>query len=308
MAAIATASRRFEETVQANHEGSDDLPKAKKGRFLAEGYCDSLQSDSTPQEKRPVLPLLRRLLTEVNRRSVQSPEELLGFEELADFWEATTPTAEDSAKIAQLRKQLSTALHQFFRSRWPIAKADWTPEEMARGLDRPTGNRSLGEFQVDLSASGVPYINAARIPGLVPGVSFVATQHPLPSTVEHFWHMVLQLQPTVIVMLNGHSSSEDLQDGYALAPYWEQSSVRGFDLDIQEVRHEKASDCCVRMLSCKRGSKAWQGPQLAVPWWRDQSEPDWHLFLELNKLVDSFLTPGKSHSVFVHCAGGIGRA
>ncbi|CAJ1428285.1 unnamed protein product, partial [Effrenium voratum] len=134
------------------------------------------------------------------------------------------------------------------------------------------------------------------------------TQHPLPSTVEHFWHMVLQLQPTVIVMLNGHSSSEDLQDGYALAPYWEQSSVRGFDLDIQEVRHEKASDCCVRMLSCKRGSKAWQGPQLAVPWWRDQSEPDWHLFLELNKLVDSFLTPGKSHSVFVHCAGGIGRA
>ncbi|CAK9058789.1 unnamed protein product, partial [Durusdinium trenchii] len=154
--------------------------------------------DMPVAEKKPMLPLIRRLVSEVNRRILQSPEELLSFEELADFAEATTPSAEDSSKIVQLRQQLCTALHQYFRKRWPIAKADWTPQEMARGLDRPTGNRSLGRFQVDLSAVGVPYINAAYVPGLTEEVSYVVTQHPLPSTVGHFWQMVIHLQPTAI--------------------------------------------------------------------------------------------------------------
>ncbi|CAE7177984.1 PTPRR, partial [Symbiodinium pilosum] len=45
-----------------------------------------------------------------------------------------------------------------------------------------------------------------------------------------------------------------------------------------------------------------------VPWWRDQSEPPLQRFLQLDKLMDSFLTPGTSPCALVHCAGGIGRA
>eukprot|EP00434_Breviolum_minutum_P022663 symbB.v1.2.020000.t1/scaffold1659.1/size107071/2 len=183
---------------------------------------------------------------------------------------------------------------------------------MARGLDRPTGNRSLGRFQVDLRAVGVPYINAANIPGLIEEVSYVVTQHPLPSTVVHFWHMVFELKPTAIVMLNGHIHADEVQDGFALAPYWEASSLHGdtFDLRLEETREDEASSCNVRMLRCQRKSddSTWLGPQIVVPWWRDQSEPPLEGFLQLDRLVDSFLTPAKRHSVLVHCAGGIGRA
>eukprot|EP00913_Durusdinium_trenchii_P014661 g13755.t1 len=78
---------------------------------------------------------------------------------------------------------------------------------------------------------------------------------------------------------------------------------------MQETREDTASNCLVRMLVCQQeGAAVWRGPQIVVPWWRDQSEPPLDHFLELDKLLDSFLDPGKSHCVLVHCAGGIGRA
>lgn len=287
-------------------------PNAKRARFAkSEGAPGSANASepSEPPTKRAVLPLLRRLISDLNRRILQSPQELLSFEELEDFAEATTPSEDEPAKIAQLRKQLTTALHQYFRSRWPTAKSDWTAEEMARGLDRPTGNRSLGAFAVDLSAVGVPYINAAKVPGVAAdAISYLVTQHPLPATVGHFWRMVLHLRPTVIVMLNGHVTSDAAQDGFALAPYWEPTAVEGFSLAVEEVRYDSASECSVRMLRCKHGDEVWSGPQIVVPWWRDQSEPPLGSFLQLDRLVDSFLTSGTSQCVLVHCAGGIGRA
>eukprot|EP00435_Cladocopium_sp_Y103_P015618 s2479_g3.t2 len=271
-----------------------------------------MSSDLLEPEKKPVLPLIRRFLSEVNRRILQTPEELLSYQELRDFAEATIPSAEDSSKIVQLRQQLCTALHQYFRKRWPITKVDWSAEEMARGCDRPTGNRSFPPFQVDLSAAGVPYINAATVPGRVEEVSYVVTQHPLPSTVLHFWQMVLELQPTAIVMLNGHIHVDESQDGFALAPYWEPSAVVApMELRVEETREDSASECNVRMLMCQRSEplpRCWRGPQIVCPWWRDQSEPPMEGFLQLDRLLDSFLTPGKVHSVLVHCAGGIGRA
>eukprot|EP00931_Biecheleriopsis_adriatica_P123357 TRINITY_DN9838_c0_g1_i3.p1 TRINITY_DN9838_c0_g1~~TRINITY_DN9838_c0_g1_i3.p1 ORF type:complete len:379 (-),score=67.31 TRINITY_DN9838_c0_g1_i3:46-1182(-) len=316
--AVADAADAASLPCSSAREGGTASRSPNGGGYAAPGdqaasqqpVPDGSTAAASQPTKKAVLPLLRRLLTEVNRRVVQPREELISYEELADFAYATTPSPEDAAKIVQIRQQLTTALHQFFRSRWPSKKADWSAEERARGLDRPTGNRALGNHAVDLRAMGVPYINAALVPGLKPGLSYLATQHPLPQTVGHFWRMVLHMQPAAIVMLNGHAPAEEVEDGFAEAPYWEPSALPadGLSLAVEEVRHEKAADCTVRQLCCRLGDIEWRGPQLVVSWWRDQSEPPLECFLELDRLFNSFLGASGSDCVFVHCAGGIGRA
>lgn len=268
--------------------------------------------EPTSNGKQPVLPLLRRLLTEVNQRIAQGEKgELFSFEKLSDLQRVLAVEINDSVKLVQLRKQLTTAIQQYFRSRWHPKKPDWSDAEIARGLDRPTGNRTFQEHAVDVSALGVPYINAAMIPGLQKSrVSYIATQHPLPRTVGHFWRMVMHVRPCALVMLNGHVAAEEFEAGYELAPYWEPTSLTNDEvvLTSEGESHEEDADCTVRRLACQlEGGTQWQGPQLVVSWWRDQSEPPLDKFLQLLKLLDG-MVPAGPQVVLVHCAGGIGRA
>merc|ERR1719189_553806 len=240
---------------------------------------------------------------------------MLSFSELPEFARVMESDVEqESTKVLHLRRQVATLLHQHFRKRWPTSLPDWSPEEVARGLDRPTGNRALGCFAVDLQSMGVPYINAARVPGLAPSpLSYVATQHPLPATVGDFWRMVLHLRPAAVVMLNGAAASV-ADAGGELPQYWLPSSLVAGEELILEARGEtcdKACDCVVRTLRCVLGEFEWTGPQLVVSWWRDQSEPDLERFLALEQLLESYVTVENGQPpppVLVHCAAGIGRA
>lgn len=261
---------------------------------------------------RDIVGLLRRLLPVVNQRTAQSCDEMFSFAELPEFSMALA-TVEDgskaSAKVPHLQRQLTTALHQHFRKRWPTSIPDWSPEEKRRGLDRPTGNRTQSGHTLDLSSLGVQYINAAVVPGFPPSQqSYIATQHPLPHTVADFWRMVLFVRPIAIVMLNGMPSAEDTND---LAPYWLPSSLPENSLSlaaVEEEYHDAAADCLVRMLRCKLHDLEWSGPQLVVSWWRDQSEPPLCKFLALCQLVNRLLLRSVPAPIVVHCAGGIGRA
>eukprot|EP00427_Karlodinium_veneficum_P008881 CAMPEP_0169080188 /NCGR_PEP_ID=MMETSP1015-20121227/10346_1 /TAXON_ID=342587 /ORGANISM="Karlodinium micrum, Strain CCMP2283" /LENGTH=330 /DNA_ID=CAMNT_0009139897 /DNA_START=37 /DNA_END=1025 /DNA_ORIENTATION=+ len=230
-----------------------------------------------------IVGLLRRLLPVVNQRTAQSCDEMFSFAELPEFSMALA-TVEDgskaSAKVPHLQRQLTTALHQHFRKRWPTSIPDWSPEEKRRGLDRPTGNRTQSGHTLDLSSLGVQYINAA----------------------------VVAWRPIAIVMLNGMPSAEDTND---LAPYWLPSSLPENSLSlaaVEEEYHDAAADCLVRMLRCKLHDLEWSGPQLVVSWWRDQSEPPLCKFLALCQLVNRLLLRSVPAPIVVHCAGGIGRA
>jgi len=46
------------------------------------------------------------------------------------------------------------------------------------------------------------YINANRINGVAPHAGYIATQAPLGETASHFWHMIVDEQVPIIVMLN----------------------------------------------------------------------------------------------------------
>lgn len=260
-----------------------------------------------------MLPSIRRLVSDINKRSAMGCEEMLKFEDLHEFARVMeSDAAQESSKVLHLRRQLATLLHQHFRRRWPTALPDWSPEEVARGLDRPTGNRALGRHAVDLRSMGVPYINAAVVPGLPPSpLSYVATQHPLPSTVGDFWRMVLLLHPVAIVMLNGAPAVADA--GGDLPEYWLPSSLPSGDSIVLNTieegeRYDSSSDCIVRMLHCEWRDTEWCGPQLAVSWWHDQSEPNMERFLALESLLDSYVVQKglPPPPVLVHCAAGIG--
>lgn len=277
--------------------------------------CSPVPPALAPAE---ILPVLRRLLSEVNRRVAMKADELLNYLELFDFSRVVTPHPDEPAKLSALRKQLVTALHQHFRNRWPTAKSDWTTEEKTRGWDRPTGNRTLGSCSIDLSALGVPYINAARILGVPPSnLSYVVTQHPLPCTVGHFWRMVLLLQPAAILMLNGAPGTEDTGDGTdELAAYWQPESLLAANdpaVVIQQTKVEfcdEEADCILRPLSCRLDGLEWSGLHLMVSWWQDQTEPPLRKFLALHRLLDGIVGASGSppRPLLVHCAGGIGRA
>lgn len=255
----------------------------------------------------------RQLLSDVTRRVASgSGQELLCWDELSEYVAVlTVDPAQESARLAHLRGQVTTLLHQHFRGRWPHGSADWTAEETECGLDRPTGNRTHPCAALDLSSVGVTYINAAAIAGLAPSrLSYVATQHPLPRTVGDFWRMVLHVRPAAIVMLNGLIPPREAAD---FPEYWLPESLPPGGPSVsplEEAACDGPAGCTVRRLRCSLGDREWRGPQLSVSWWRDQDEPPMDRFLALERLVNSFVVRHEEDkpSVVVHCAGGIGRA
>lgn len=156
----------------------------------------------------------------------------------------------------------------------------------------------------------MPYINASTVPGIRPSsLPYIATQHPLPCTVRHFWRMVLLLQPAAIVMLNGEEAFANLSE---FPKYWEQSLLPSDDPTVLETLHEEhdtAADSTVRSLRCTLHGLTWCGVQFVSDWWRDQTEPPLEKFCGLVRLLQNYVTSGtrKPRPVLVHCAGGIGR-
>jgi len=75
------------------------------------------------------------------------------------------------------------------------------------------------------------YINASKIEGK--DRSYIATQHPLPSTVSDFWKMVLFEKPAVVVMLNKDDYDRSYQspDEPELVQYWPGTSKSGPFID-----------------------------------------------------------------------------
>lgn len=275
-----------------------------------EGGSARLGGGASADEKHAVT-VIRRLLTTVNQRTACGCDELFSWWELADFALAAGASLQVSAKLAHLQQQLVCALHQHFRKRWPVCIPDWSPEEIKRGLDRPSGNRALNGHVLDLAFVGVPYINASAIPALAPSpLSYIATQHPMSNTVGDFWRMVLAVQPVAIVMLNGMPAGEEITD---LAQYWLPSAIPDGNLKltaIEEESHEPAADVTVRSLRCKLHDMEWCGSQIVVSWWRDQSEPPSGKFLALAQVLNHLVLRSgpRPPPVIVHCAAGIGRA
>lgn len=114
-----------------------------------------------------------------------------------------------------------------FKGRLPISDASLCATA-AENADR---SRSLENFPTDeglLKTKDGRFFNASTIEGK--DRTYIATQHPLPSTVLDFWKMVLAEKPDVVIMLNKYEYDQGnyYPNEPELVQYWPGTSKSGF--------------------------------------------------------------------------------
>lgn len=114
-----------------------------------------------------------------------------------------------------------------FKGRLPISDASLC----VAASENADSCRSQENFPTDeglLKTKDGRFFNASTIEGK--DRTYIATQHPLPSTVLDFWKMVLAEKPDIVVMLNKYEY--DLGNYYPNEPelvqYWPGTSKSGF--------------------------------------------------------------------------------
>eukprot|EP00929_Paragymnodinium_shiwhaense_P076588 TRINITY_DN39395_c1_g2_i4.p1 TRINITY_DN39395_c1_g2~~TRINITY_DN39395_c1_g2_i4.p1 ORF type:complete len:471 (+),score=92.93 TRINITY_DN39395_c1_g2_i4:29-1441(+) len=280
-----------------------------------------------------------------------------GFHELADFGKLLPRSGveeDDSSPNDNGAKRRAVAiwLGQHFRSHWAATKKDDQPAKLGTrawnaAYDRPTGNLPMPGAELDLRPVGVGCFNAAVIPPMVSGGSssssstgkevllpaYIATQHPMPSTVQDFWRMVVAKKPACIVMLNAFDYATVGDGDEECVKYWEPEAVAscpGMDkIDLQVLSEEKVprhhTEDVVRRIRVSLKEENGSVPSdhevdhLCISWWQDQTQPPLEKFVASWRLMQSLLCKRQAMrdpdrvdctdaTVVVHCTGGIGRA
>ncbi|XP_042465830.1 protein-tyrosine-phosphatase PTP1-like [Zingiber officinale] len=154
------------------------------------------------------------------------------------------------------------------------------------------------------------YINSSFI-GVAPGENvsqFIATQGPLPETLEDFWEMIFQYRCPLIVMLTLTDNHEIMKK---CADYLPANNGCGqFGRISVEIKHTSyVSSLVLRYLEVKH--KELVKPALSVLHiqhleWPDHGVPgDTSAVREI--LKTTYHVPPKDGPIVVHCSAGIGR-
>jgi len=172
------------------------------------------------------------------------------------------------------------------------------------------------------------YVNASWIefPGY-PDNSCIATQAPRPNSIKHFWHMVIQAEVKVIVMITrlvegSGSSKKKKADCYWPDKKVEGDSELGLEIDLGDgckVQHVSTS---YQGKYFQRKFSVWlpdggirQVTQIQTELWPDLSAPEGpRLLIDLlHRAQDLHVEAGKNSNgrgagpMLVHCSAGVGR-
>ncbi|KAK3096681.1 hypothetical protein FSP39_002326 [Pinctada imbricata] len=151
------------------------------------------------------------------------------------------------------------------------------------------------------------YINANYIPGYTYEREFIASQGPLPGTVNDFWRMVWEKSVTIIVMLTKckegsadkcehywpHTVNEPQQYGDVVVNVISVSNMDKFDINIFHVTQGDYT----------RTVKHFQ----FLEW------PDFSANVETGTVIDfvqtvrTHITPEMKGPAVIHCSAGVGR-
>lgn len=99
------------------------------------------------------------------------------------------------------------------------------------------------------AAPGSEYINASKVDGALGTAGYIATEAPLPTTVETFWHLVTEQKCPVIVMLNNPARESRDQANYFPGVTGERT-VYG-DVEVTVKRQRSQPGFLTRWLSVK---------------------------------------------------------
>ncbi|XP_030843743.1 uncharacterized protein LOC115924937 [Strongylocentrotus purpuratus] len=156
-------------------------------------------------------------------------------------------------------------------------------------------------------SSDSDFVNASFVKGN--RYRFITTQMPMPNTVADFWAMVIDYQPSTIVMLN-----DDNKRDKSCARYWFDKGVKTFGpvsvttLSISERRGfiEREIEVTQNKPKARHVVKQYQ----FVDWptkaeeRRDRAP---YLLNLMTEVEDSFSGVAEGFPVLVHCLNGVGR-
>lgn len=135
------------------------------------------------------------------------------------------------------------------------------------------------------------YFNAnyLRLPQINPDFNYIATQAPLPSTIDDFWNVVLSKNLKVIISLNSY----DELDMKKWDIYWNSKSIRKHEVKVTNT-YEDVFDipgCILRVMNVSKSDSRIQSPnkrtkfdQLPV---KNESRPHTVYQLQYTKWLDS---------------------
>ncbi|XP_064632277.1 tyrosine-protein phosphatase non-receptor type 12-like isoform X3 [Lineus longissimus] len=153
---------------------------------------------------------------------------------------------------------------------------------------------------------GSDYINANFIRGHHGGVAYIASQGPMPHTVDDFWAMLWKYEIKVVIM-----ACNEREGGKAKCErYWaysgEEKSFRGITVKLKKEENI-CEDFCKRHLVARKGTEERCLQQFHYINWPDHGAPEsCSSLLEMvaKMRVDQ---PGDSPPIVIHCSAGCGR-
>ncbi|XP_063962361.1 uncharacterized protein LOC129271138 isoform X2 [Lytechinus pictus] len=171
--------------------------------------------------------------------------------------------------------------------------------------NRYGNNLPLQRNRVTLDSPDHDYINASYVKGVQ--CTFLTTQMPLPNTVSDFCSMVINNQPSTIIMLNDKS-----QDDKSCAQYWQDHGTAQFgSYTVSTLSTSSDDDMTVRQLQVTSDSHASHTvTQYQFHGWPkciSERKSGARSLLSLIRAVKSSTNNERKFSIIVHCLSGVGR-
>ena len=132
---------------------------------------------------------------------------------------------------------------------------------------------------------------------------FIATQGPLPHTIEDFWTMCYEYKVSVIIMLcNLKENNVD-----KCANYWDINNLYSFE--IRKLEDIKENGICKRKIEIinKKTNERIIIKQIQLLCWDDHTALNVDYFNKIIYLIHSIDENRNNRSVVVHCSAGVGR-
>ncbi|XP_021350947.1 tyrosine-protein phosphatase non-receptor type 12-like isoform X2 [Mizuhopecten yessoensis] len=161
----------------------------------------------------------------------------------------------------------------------------------------------------DTGEEGSDYINANLIQDPYDKDGYIASQGPLPNTVNDFWRMIMENRVKVVIMacklIEGNKKK--------CAVYWPE--LVGDEEDYGNVtvtmtnESDMKEDCTVRVFEASYGDQSHQVTQYHYTGWPDHGIPeDRNVILAMvAKMRDIRHKDAEKAPILVHCSAGCGR-
>ncbi|XP_070535296.1 receptor-type tyrosine-protein phosphatase H-like isoform X2 [Ptychodera flava] len=149
------------------------------------------------------------------------------------------------------------------------------------------------------------YINANWMPGYNSPKEFIASQGPIPESIDDFWRMIWELDVKTIVMVTRCQEGEKEKCEH----YWpyDNEPVLYNDISVNIVEEEQLPEWIITELCLQKDDVVKQVRHFNFTSWPDHDVPEeTEPLLEFVRLVRSQM-PNDDTPTVVHCSAGVGR-